>query len=351
MEFSKDIDKQRALKLMPPLERVNAVIDTDTFNEVDDQLALAYALLSPDRINVEAVYSAPFSSTFFQRLLGTESLDIPMISDLESGQKMSFQEIKHIFHLLGKSSEGKVFMGSKKYLASANEPVDSDAARDLVTRAMNSEDLLYVICIGAITNVASAIIMEPRIIDKISIIWLAGQPLHWPHAVEFNLCQDIIASQVVLNSTVPVTLVPCMAVASSLTTTEAELNEYINGRNEISTFLSERVIKELDPKAADGWLSLFRQTYLKGLDDYSDEINERFPTSDSSPSRIVWDISTIGYIIDPKWCPSSLVPTPWLTDDMKWKHDSSRHKMRVVNYVYRDTIFGDMFAKLAKANV
>lgn len=36
------------------------VLDTDTYNEIDDQFALAYALLSGDRVDVEAIYAAPY---------------------------------------------------------------------------------------------------------------------------------------------------------------------------------------------------------------------------------------------------------------------------------------------------
>lgn len=40
--------------------KINMVLDTDTYNEVDDQFALMYALRSPERLNVEAIYAAPF---------------------------------------------------------------------------------------------------------------------------------------------------------------------------------------------------------------------------------------------------------------------------------------------------
>ena len=36
------------------------VLDTDTYNEIDDQYALAQVLLSPEDVTVEAVYAAPF---------------------------------------------------------------------------------------------------------------------------------------------------------------------------------------------------------------------------------------------------------------------------------------------------
>ena len=56
-----------------------------------------------------------------------------------------------------------------------DQPVDSDAARDLVKRVHECEDVLYVIAIGEITNVASAILMDPEIIKKMVVIWLSGQ--------------------------------------------------------------------------------------------------------------------------------------------------------------------------------
>lgn len=65
--------------------------------------------------------------------------------------------------------------------------------------------------------------------------------------------------------------------------------------------------------------------------------------------RIIWDISTVGYVVNPNWCPSTLVPTPRLTQDLKWEQDETRHEMRLVRFIYRDALLGDMFSKLQKA--
>ena len=56
------------------------------------------------------------------------------------------------------------------------------------------EKPLYVLAIGAITNVASAILKNPEIIDRIVIVWLGGNALHWPENKEFNLYQDVAAA-------------------------------------------------------------------------------------------------------------------------------------------------------------
>ncbi len=56
-ELSQHIQLKR---LQPPVGKIPVVLDTDTYNEIDDQFALVYSLLSPDRLDVQAIYVAPF---------------------------------------------------------------------------------------------------------------------------------------------------------------------------------------------------------------------------------------------------------------------------------------------------
>jgi purine nucleosidase len=341
--------EERLQKLAPPKHgMLQVVIDSDTKNEVDDQFAIAYALLSSDRLNVQAVYAAPFSSTFFVERLRSEEEALPMTGDVREGMLQSLDESRKLHRLLGIDPNGRTFPGSATYMSDKDKPVESLAARDLVQRAMRCQETLYVLAIGAITNIASAILMEPEIINKIVVVWLAGQPVHWPQALEFNLGQDVMASQVVLDSGVPLVLFPCMSVASNLTTTASELATYIKDKSKIGTFLTETVTNQLNQDMANKWLNLIHLTYNKGLDDYHDGT----PCTDTmlAPSRIIWDISVVAYMINSNWCPSSIVPTPILLDNITWAPANlSRHPMRVANFVYRDAIFGDMFAKLNTA--
>ncbi len=348
MNFPKLSDEERMKRLAPPKGKIHAVIDSDTYNEVDDQFAIAYALLSPEKLQIDAIYAAPFSSDFFARQMNTDSVAIPMTGDMKEGLELSYQEILKLMKLLGKNPEGRVFRGSGEYLSDKETPVESDAARDLVKRVHEAEDVLYVIAIGEITNVASAILMEPEIIKKMVVVWLSGQPLYWPHTVEFNLGQDILASRIILDSGVPVVLVPCMSVASYLSVSGPELEANIKGKSAVGTYLAETVTNQMGQKMAQNWLELFHKTYCAGLDDYGDE---GMPTTTTmlAPSRIIWDVSAVAYLINHTWCPSSLVPTPRLTDDIRWAEEAARHPMRVVRFIYRDAVFGDMFSKLQKA--
>ena len=43
-------------------ERPAVILDTDAFNEVDDQFAIAYLLRSKDRFDIRAITAAPFTA-------------------------------------------------------------------------------------------------------------------------------------------------------------------------------------------------------------------------------------------------------------------------------------------------
>lgn len=302
-EFPRLAEKDRLARLEPPRGPVSMVLDTDTYNEIDDQFALVYALLSGN-LRVEAVYAAPYYNT---RSTGPGD-----------GMEKSYEEILRILDKLGHSSAGFAWRGSDQYLPSANEPVESEAARDLIAKAMTPRDgPLYVLAIGAITNVASALLMEPEIIQHIVVVWLGGQPFYWPTAREFNLQQDVPAAQVVFNSGVPLVHIPCKNVAEHLRTTLPELQVYLGGRGAIGEYL----------------LEIFR--------DYHED--------HFAYSKVIWDISTVAYLNNPDWVPTELVPAPILWDDVTWgKEDPTRHLIRVANDVRRDAIFGDLFRKIAE---
>ena len=300
MNFPVLPDSVRLEHLLPPTGKLRVVLDTDTYNEVDDQFAVAQMLLSPDRLAVEALYAAPFSNS---------RSDGPL-----DGMEKSYDEILRLLQRLDVSAEGFVFRGSTRYLSCLEDPEESEAARDLVDRAMNGEGLLYVAAIGAITNVAAAILLEPRIIERIVLVWLGGQPLHWPSAREFNLGQDLQASRLVFDCGVPLVLIPCQGVASLLLTTVAELERYVSGRGAIGDFLVETV--------------------------------RGYSADHYAWSKVIWDIAAIGYLLEPRWVPTDLVPSPILTDQFTWSVDHSRHLIRVATHVHRDPIFRDLFEKL-----
>lgn len=290
-------------RLEPPTGKIRLVLDTDTYNEIDDQFAVAYAMLSHEKLNVEAVYAAPFHNT--------------RSSGPGDGMEKSYTEILHLLKRLEYPAEGFVYHGSTSWLTGREEPEQSPAALDLIRRAMtpSQEGPLYVVAIGAITNIASAILLEPEIIRRIVVVWLGGQPHALHFAKEFNLMQDRSSSQLIFDCGVPLVQIPCLGVASHLLTTVPELGEALKGRNPISDFLFERFCEFHDDHFA--W------------------------------AKEIWDISSIAYLLNAEWVPTSVVPSPVLTDNLTWAlPPKERHAIRTAWFVKRNPIFADLFHKL-----
>ena len=72
-----------------------------------------------------------------------------------------------------------------------------------------------------------AIMKEPRIIDKIEVIWLGGHSILIKDNMEFNFRQDIEAVRTVFESKVKLTVIPCKNVASNLKTTIYEIEHHL----------------------------------------------------------------------------------------------------------------------------
>lgn len=346
-------NEERKKRLQIPAGKLRLVIDTDAKNEVDDQFAIAWALRSPERFQVEAVYAAPFSHECFQNIQASgEAIEksaelIGHAEDPGDGMRQSYEEIKRVFDLLHMDSENRIYYGSDRYIGKDGKPVESDAARDLIRRAEGSEEILYIAAIGAITNIASAILMKPSIIDRIVIIWLAGQPLEFGHGIEFNMMQDVKASQVILDCGVPLVLIPCMNVASAITVSEQELRANLAGKNELCDYLYSIVAGAFcDEEAEKAYMQVDRGGYLLGREDYSEEYLRQFSTGHISWSRIIWDIAVIAFLKNPNWVLSKFESAPVLKDDLRYVRDDGRHQVRVANYCWRNYIFGDLFYRL-----
>lgn len=296
-------------KLMdiPSGNRIPTVIDSDTFNEIDDQFAIAWALLNSERIDLQAVYAAPFTNSMFNSTPDA-------ISDAKTGMELSFDEIHRVLDRMDLQVKPKVFQGSTRYCKDSESPELSPAVKDLIVRADSCAGVLQVVVIGAPTNIANALIAKPELINKIHIIWLGGHAFDWSNTEEFNLMQDITASRTLLNSGAALTLVPCMGVANTLATSVPELQYYLSGTSKIGDYLAS-----VAPNCP--WIGFGNR-------------------------KVIWDIAAIGYVIEPSWFTSTIQASPILNDNLTWSFDLNRHPIRVIKYIERDELFVDMFNKL-----
>lgn len=232
--------------------------------------------------------------------------------------RKSYDEILRVLDRVGQPQRPPVFSGSTTWLAGPDQPVRSPAADDLIERAMMQRDgPLYVVAIGAPTNVSSALLAAPQIITRIVVVWLGGNASYWPSASEFNLKQDMHASRILFDSGVPLVHVPCLPVTDHLCTTEAEIDRFVKGRGALGDYLSAT---------------------------YSGSATDHF-----AYSRAIWDLGPIAWLVNPAWADSVLTPSPILTTERTWSYDPHRHLVREVRYVQRNSIFGDLFRKLERA--
>ena len=295
-------------RLSAPTAPVRMVLDTDTYNEIDDQFAIVYSLLSPERLRVEALYAAPFHN---RRSSGPGD-----------GMEKSYEEIHRLLarlSFLDIPATGFVQHGAATWMPDTDSPIESDSTADLIEKALASplDDPLYVAAIGAITNVASALLLEPAIRERIVVVWLGGHARHWPDTREFNLYQDPAASRVVLDCGVPLVLFPCMGVVSHLHTTLPEIAAHVKGKGAIGDYLFEI---------------------------YRDYHEDQF-----AYSKQIWDIAPIGWLVNSAWAQMERVSAPILTDRLTWAFDESRHTIASARYVDRDSILRDLFTKLGRA--
>ena len=289
---------------MPSSTHLSVVLDTDTYNEVDDQFALAHLLLAPELIDLQAVYAAPF---FNGRSTGPAD-----------GMERSYEEIHRVIQNVAPQKKPPVFRGSTQYLEGAKKPVTSAASADLVERAMArkpEEGKLTVLAIAAITNVASALLLEPRLARKIKVVWLGGHGLGWPNTNEFNLMQDVHGARVLLESGAELVLVPCFPVASHLIVTVPELERYLAPFSKLGKYLTDIVRSYGDN--SPGW------------------------------SKIIWDIAVSAWAINPEWLKARREPCPVLRDNLTWDSHlpAGRHEIEIVYQVERDLIFADFYRK------
>lgn len=298
-------DIQRLSMLRRPEGVVDAVLDTDTYNEIDDQFALAYLLGYREKINTKAIYAAPFFNSHS--------------SGPADGMEKSFDEILNLLNLMGENQRiCDVYRGSTAYLPNETTPVISDAAQHLCRLAMDytAENPLYVIAIGAITNVASALIMCPEIRERIVIVWLGGHSRHWPKTDEFNMVQDIAAARVVFNSGAPLVQLPCMGVVSSFTVSEAEMKTWLLGKNPLCNYLVQHAIDEVTYAAGRPW------------------------------TRVIWDVTAVAWLVG-DFTLDEVIPAPIPEYDSRYGTGCDRHLIKCVYHVHRDRLFEDMVKRLS----
>lgn len=287
----------------PGIKRV--ILDTDTYNEIDDQFALSLAMLSPDKLDLAAVTAAPFHNS------KSESY--------ADGMERSYSEIGICTNFVHESHGVAIppyYRGSVEQMPDEDTPVPSEAAEAIYRHVMESDEITYIAAIGAITNVSSAILLHPEIKEKIAVIWLGGGA-RWYSASEFNLNGDRNAANALYKSGVPLLQLPAAGVTSHLIVTIHELEHFLRGNSPLGDYLCDNVA-ECKPKNAVSW------------------------------SRVIWDISAICAIIDPNCFHETIQPRPRVDEKYNYRWGAYDGDFEHAEGMNRDYVFTMLFNRLMK---
>ena len=346
-------------RLAPPEGPVRLLIDTDAANEIDDQFAIAWALLSQDRLRIEAVTAAPFSFAHHRKGLlaaearltgnargdaideepaggfqgwverlhrqGRRAADLELCAP-DEGMELSYQEILRVFERLGIPPGGRVVRGATAYLADLDPPRPSEATEAIIDLARSGAAPLYVVAIGCVTNVAAALLLAPEIVRDVVVVWTSAYPSSAPHCngPSMNLVQDPLASRLIFDCGVPHVYLPGYHVGAQLRISLPEMEAFVRGRSAIGDYLYR----------------LYAENPL----------HDMFAVEDAGRRTwVIWDIINIAWLMNPGWVPTRLTPSPILDEALYWRHEPGRHLMREACDVQRDDIFIDLYDKIARA--
>jgi inosine-uridine nucleoside N-ribohydrolase len=281
------------------------IIDTDAKNEADDQYAIVHALLSPT-LDVRGIVPAHFGTRRTTRSMAE-----------------SREEVNLLLTLMGLSESIIVADGAATALSDGRTPVASAGSSLIIEEAMKDEGTLYVAFLGPLTDMASAILEEPAIQDRdVVVVWIGGPaypPITSGYRLEFNLSNDIIAANVVMDSRIPVWQIP-MSVYTLVGVGHEELRQKVEPLGELGAYLVRQLIE-------------FNATEPELMMDF----------------RSLGDSPAIGAIMNPRGALWTERPAPrFMPDGEMAPADPSRRSIRVCETIDVRWLLEDMFAKLRR---
>lgn len=180
------------------------IIDTDPGQDIDDLLALLFALQRPE-LDIQAITTVTWPSDKRARLVKRllrylDRTDIPVAAGMQFPLRpFSAQEV-HNQHDLACTMNHYAFAEPED---PRDQPGTEDAA-DLIIRTIEKHPgEVGLACIAPLTNIACALRRKPEIASKIKYIAMMGGETAL-NRIEHNVAFDYIASDVVLTSGIPI---------------------------------------------------------------------------------------------------------------------------------------------------
>ncbi len=284
-------------ELPPGDRRLRLLIDTDVATEIDDLYAIALALHAPERFAIEGLVA-----THFAQKAGRESIE------------QSYRLLVELLEVAGMGGRYPVTRGGDP-LAYLDQPSDSPGARLIIERAQagSPEEPLWVVGLGAATNLASALLLEPSIKPCVRYVFHARSEWSWPERNEqYNVGGDVRAARVLLDSGVPLVW---FDTGQQLTCAMATTAERLLPLGGLPAYLHNYRLKNPWYQAGD-----------KGF----------------------FDLGDISWMVCPDICSNTVVDTPAMDWAMKFQHHHSLGKMLRVHDLRPEPAWELFFEHMAR---
>ncbi|MDH6343505.1 purine nucleosidase [Parabacteroides sp. PFB2-12] len=299
-----------------PSHQMRLIIDNDYAGDPDGMFQLVHHLLSP--------------SVDIRYIIGSHLRVGDVFDSTNQTADNAKKHIEAILEMMGMTGKYPVLAGSNIGLSDPETPLHSEAAKAIVKEAMRDDmDLpLYVVCGGGLTEIASAYLMEPRIADRLTLVWIGGMeytdvalPPPGYARTEYNTAIDINAVKVIFNkSDIKLWQIPRNVYRQALVT-KAELNLRVKPYSAVGAKITDMIEHILNRMA--------REAYILG----------------DNPLVLVTALLSI-FEADATSSPYQLRQAPFINDEGMYEINREGRIIKVFNQIDNRLMFEDMFAKM-----
>ncbi len=214
---------------VPDNKKIRVIIDTDAYAEGDDQYAIVHALLTP-KFEVMGIVAEHFGDRF------------------ENTMEKSYEELERLISKMD-GVDVPIYRGQVKRLSDAPDEPISEGVQFMMDEAMSEDERpLFVLNMGAVTNIAKAYQVAPEIGDKMIAIWIGGGP-YGGAVMDFNAGNDPAAANVLIGSSIELWQIP-MTAYTQMEVSFHELYDRVRPYGEVGKYIFENLLEVSDVECA-----------------------------------------------------------------------------------------------------
>ncbi len=305
--------------------RMRVIMDNDFSGDPDGLFALTHLLLSPS-VEIRAIIGS--------HLRADDGFDNSKIQAQHAADKAN-----ELMYTMSINRNIPVIAGSNAAMPNDSTPVKSEAVNFIIKEALRTDTKLplYILCGAGLTEIASAVLTDPRIANKLTLIWIGGPeytdlapPPPDYSSPEYNLNIDIAAARVIFNqSSIAIWQVPRNAYRQAILP-YSQLQLKIKPQGKIGTYLTstlENLMGRIQKYVNLG------EVYILG----------------DSPLVLLTALQS-SFEADPSSSEYVIKMAPVINQQGAYEYNNNGRNIRVYTRLDTQLMFADFFAKLELMN-